>query len=224
MVRALILASLLLACQARAQFTRQGLDVDLIRRDVALRMHLSEAAQRERNRGWLLPVLLVAGAGLITVGAVFPEDLGGLTLPLGTHALVRGTVALAFTDDPRELPLTYAAIATLPERVQYGEGRLARLARQHRRNRILDGVLGIVLAASSVPLRIGFARLDDPSYRFGDSYIDYVLVTLAALGATQGVLTFFDQTPAEAVWAHYQRLSEPRQPLSRTVFQARLRF
>jgi hypothetical protein len=223
MVRALILVSLLFAGQARAQPTPENLN-HLIQRDLALRMHLAEAAARERHRGWLLPALLAVGAGLVTVGAVFPEEVGGLTLPLGTQALVRGTVVLAFTDDARKIPVAYASIAALPERVQYGEVRLARLARQHRRNRILDGVFGIVLAASAVPLRYAFARLDDPSYRFGDSYVDYVLVTLAALGATQGMLTFFDQTPAEAAWARYQRLSEPQKPLSRTYIQARLRF
>ncbi|HEX5658722.1 MAG TPA: hypothetical protein VFX59_16085 [Polyangiales bacterium] len=215
MVRALILASLLVASSAHA---------DLLERDLALRMHLETAAARERHRSWMLPLVLLAGGGLVALGAALPADFGGVALPLGTHALFRGTMALAFTDDPRKIPPAYLAISPLPARVQYGEQRLARLAQQHRRNRIADGVVGIVLAASAVPLRIGFARLDDPGYRFGDSYIDFVLVTLSALGATQGMLTFFDETAAEASWASYQRQTAERKPLSRTQLRASFAF
>jgi hypothetical protein len=219
MPRALILALLLVTTAARAQ-------EDLPRRALALRIELDYAAQRDRHRSWMMPVLLAAGAGLITVGAIFPADFGAIGLPFGSHALLRGTMTLAGTDDARKLPERYDAIPSLPERVRFGEERLARLARQHRRVRLTDGIASIVMAASCVPLRFAFARMDDPGYRFGDSYLDYLLITLAALEATQGMLTLFDETPAEAAWARYQRPPDERKPLfrSHTLASARWRF
>ncbi|MET0286055.1 MAG: hypothetical protein ABW352_16360 [Polyangiales bacterium] len=218
MSRALVLILLLVTAGARAQ-------EDLPQRGLALRIRLEEAAQRERHRGWMMPVLLVAGAGMITTGVLVPE-LAGIGLPFGSHAVLRATMTLAGTDDARKLPAKFDAIPSLPERVRFGEQRLARLARQHRRLRITDGVVSIALAASSVPLRFAFARHDDPGYRFGDSYIDYVSITLAALQATQGLLTLFDQTPAEAAWASYQQPPDERQRLWRmhTVLSTGWRF
>jgi hypothetical protein len=222
MLRALVLASLLVTTRVRAQDLASQA---LMPRDVALRAQLGAAAERERHRGWALPLMLVAGGGLVALGAALPTDFGGIGLPLGTLALFRGTMALALTDDARELPAQYAAIPALPDRVRFGEQRLERLARQHRRHRIADGIATLLLSAASVPLRYGFARLDDASYQFGASYVDYVLVTLAALGVTEGTLTLFDETPAEAAWARYQRPPDERRPLAgRDFLHARIAF
>ncbi len=195
-MRALVFALLFVATSAHAQDA-------LPLRDRMLRSELEAAAARDGSRGWLLPVMLAAGSGLVALGAVYPTEFAGVGLPLGTQLLFTGTLTWAGTDDARKLPAQYAAIPDMPQRVRFGEQHLARLAHQSRRNRIAGAVAGIALAASSVPIRYAFARRDEPSYRFGDSYVDYVLITLAAVSATQALLSLFDRTPAELAWTRF---------------------
>ncbi|HEY6876781.1 MAG TPA: hypothetical protein VI299_02135 [Polyangiales bacterium] len=234
MLRALVLCLSLLTATAHAQelrFEPQPLHWEgahLSARDVALRADLDALAERDRGRGWMGGLLLGLGALAITLGAIYPHEVGALFLPLGTRAIVRSTISITSIDDARTHRDRFVAISDQNERIAYGARSLARLAHQYRRARIADGTLSLLMAATYVPLAYGFGRMHDPHYRFGDSYTDYVLLALAALDTTTGILTFVDQTQAEQMHEKYLTLTQDTslKPLStrHTLFNARFHF
>jgi hypothetical protein len=202
----------------------------LVAREQALHGCLHALAERDRPRPWMAALVITAGAALVTVGAVYPYEAGPFFLPFGVHGLARGVLLLSTTDDARPHRDRYAALPMIDDsqlgvRISRGEQSLERLAHQYRRLRITDGVLSLLLAASYVPLRYGMARLQQPHYRYGDDFADYLVLGLAALEVSNGVLRFFEQSAAEQARDDYRKLRWGVAPAPHgAVFGTNMRF
>jgi hypothetical protein len=178
----------------------------------ALSVSLSDLAQREQRRYWPAALQLALGVGLGTA-AVLVDDPGlraAFTLGAavsGGRAIVQFSVRAHVVRDELEFsaiePLDRAA---LWRKLRRGELILAHAARVGRRQRILEGCLAALGAASFLPLQIGYARLAGEERRFGRAGGDWVGLSLSLITLASGIVQATRASVAERHYAEYRVL------------------
>jgi hypothetical protein len=177
----------------------------------------------EQGGGRVLDGTLELVVGGAFVGIAFAVDdavFRSLMLLTGGISLGRGVNTLTLEPDTEQAfmqfrSMSMATPADFEARLRFGDAALADLARRSRAARIVEGTLTMVGSAAYVPMYWGFARAENPSYRFGDDAIDYVGLALSAIGFASGLVTVF-------LKSHAERRNEAYRAYKRELFSLRL--
>jgi hypothetical protein len=178
----------------------------------ALSLSLSDLAQREQRRYWPAALQLALGVGLGTAAALIDDPGLRAAFTLGAavsggRAIVQFSVRAHVSRDALEFsaiePLDRAA---LWRKLRMGELILAHAARIGRRQRILEGCLAAVGAASFLPLQIAYTRLTGESPRFGHVAGDYVGLSLSLIALASGIVQATRRSVAERHYDEYRVL------------------
>jgi hypothetical protein len=178
----------------------------------ALQLSLSDVAQREDARFWPASLQLALGVGLGTA-AIFVHDPGlraAFTLGAAISG-ARGILQMSFSAHVGRDLLAFNAIevsdkASLWTKLRMGELALAHAAKVTRTERILEGCVGILGAASYLPVQYAFTRHDDHSYRFGRSGGDYAGLALSVIALASSLVQAIRKSPAELHYREYRAL------------------
>jgi hypothetical protein len=178
----------------------------------ALSLSLSDLAQREQRRYWPAALQLAVGVGLGTA-AVLVDD-PGLRAAFTLGAAVSGgraIVQFSMRAHVARYELEFSAIepldrAALWRKLRLGELVLAHAARIGRRQRILEGCLAAVGAASFLPLQIAYARLAGEDRRFGRAGGDWVGLSLSLIALASGIAQATRTSAAERHYDEYRAL------------------
>ncbi len=155
---------------------------------------------------------LAIGGAFIAVGVFVHDPLfRTLLLLTGGVAVSRGVIALAVLPDAEGPSLQFTRMPmTSPgeviARLAYGEESLARIARQSRTARHIDGSVTLVAGAAYLPLYALFRHEDDRRWRYGDDALDYVVIAFAGVSVAAGVITLVVKSDAERTLESYGRL------------------
>jgi hypothetical protein len=185
----------------------------------ALNLALSDLSQRERRRflPGSLQLVLAAGFGSAAVFVHAPGLQAAFSLASAISG-ARGILQLAMHAGVASLAGDFAALdsddkPSMLRKLQLGEAGLAHAARVGRRQRILEGCIGVLGSAAYVPVQFAFARRADHAHRFGSDSGDYVGLSLSLIGLASSLVQALLKTPAEQHYEQYRALRRASQQL-----------
>lgn len=177
-----------------------------------LKLSLQALADYDRSR-WLYGGVTL-GVGVALGGSLYwvkePSLKGMLGLSAGLLA-ARGTARLSIALHAGEnvkklLELPMNDTKQVNARLAFGERALRQAARAARRSRIVEGTLTVFAAVAQVPLSWGLARIEDRDYRFGDSAVDLVGLSLSVIGCASGLVQALRKSDVERLEQQYNAL------------------